>query len=155
MNHKELDSNINFKYYDDKINAVKALGYSYISEAMIDLYANKKTSMPKIARMMNNEITKEAIGRWLKVWGIKARPKGGDTSVWPWPDNCMICNKPTKKLRRSYGMHDGCWYKFKRGTKNWIIKYTKSAEGLTRLKKDLGIVHPVDNQLLISALNKL
>ena len=152
----ELDNQIKFKYHQDKLDAVKALGYTYISEAMIDLYVNQKMSMQQISNALNNEITKEAIGRWLKIWGVKARSKGGDTSnyVEIWGENCIYCHKSTEKYRRLHGGHQSCCEKFKRGTKNWAIKYTKSAEGLTRLKKDFGIAQSVDDQLLISVLSK-
>jgi len=154
QNYKKLDDSIKFRYYDDKINAVKSLGYSYISEAVIDLYINQEKSMPEIAKMMDGSITQQVIGLWLKKWNIKRRTRGGDTSSWSWPENCIYCNELTQKNDRQIGMHSKCLYKFRRRTKNWIIKYSKSDEGLTRLKKDLGIAHHVDNKLLISVLNR-
>jgi len=154
QNYKKLDDSIKFRYYDDKINAVKSLGYSYISEAVIDLYINQEKSMPEIAKMMKPAITQQVIGLWMKRWNIKRRARGGDTSSWSWPENCIYCNKPTEKNNRQIGMHNNCLYKFRWRTKHWIIKYSKSDEGLMRLKKDLGIAHHVDNKLLISVLNR-
>jgi hypothetical protein len=154
MNYKNLESKINIRYYPDKIKVITALGYSYVSEAVIDMYVNQQKPMTEIAEGI--EVTSACIQRWLKIWGIQRRSRGGDTQNFEekWGKFCLLCNKPTMSHRRAYGMHDGCWHIFKKRTKHWIIKYTRSEEGLTRLKADLGIVHPVDDQLLISVLNR-
>jgi hypothetical protein len=152
--YKSLESKVKLNHYPDKIRAAKALGYSYVSEAVIDMYMNQQKPMTEIAETI--DVTSACIQRWLKAWGIQARPRGGDTQNFEekWGKLCLLCNKPTTSHRRAYGMHDGCWLIFKKRTKHWIIKYTRSEEGLTRLKKDLGIVHPVDDKLLISVLNR-
>ncbi len=153
-NYKNLDAKIQIRYYQDKIKTVKALGYSYVSEAVIDMYINQQKSMTEVAK--NTDVTSAGIQRWLKTWGIQPRSRGGDTQNFEekWGKLCLLCNKPTKPYRRAYGMHDNCWLTFKKRTKHWVIKYTRSEEGLMRLKKDLGIAHHVDDQLLISVLNR-
>ena len=70
----DLDASHNFAYKADKLELAKSLGFNYISEAIVSLYRQNK-STKKTGELL--EIGSVAIGYMLKKFGEPLRGRGG------------------------------------------------------------------------------
>ncbi len=72
---RRLDKEIQFEHRDDLYGEVLFQNYSYVSEAVYDLYYNQKKSLQKVAKTL--VVSYSAIYYWTKKWGWKLRPRLG------------------------------------------------------------------------------
>ena len=73
MNYKKLDQSVKFKHQEEMLEKVVELGYTYISEALIELY--RVNSLRKTAKILGWHVS--FVRRHLTNWGIERRPRGG------------------------------------------------------------------------------
>ncbi len=77
MNYSEIDETHGWHFKSDLKKVALSLGYSYISEAMIETYRNTR-SCASVGKLFGE--TPCAISRKFDRWGIKKRPRGGRTT---------------------------------------------------------------------------
>ena len=73
MNYKKLDQSVKFKRQEEMLKKVGELGYTYISEALVELY--KTNSLREMAKILGWHVS--FVRRHLTNWKVERRPRGG------------------------------------------------------------------------------
>ena len=132
MNYKKLDQSTNFARRKVLLATVAELGYTYISEALIELY--KIHSLRKVAKILGWHVS--FVRRHLTNWKVERRPRGGkhgglqsgemvaneDTSITEIAQELGVSPERARQI-----LHDAIVH-FR---KNWIEMYGNYNRGLS------------------------
>jgi len=132
MNYKKLDQSVKFNHQEELMEKIEALGYTYISEALIELY--RTNSLRKVAKILDCHVS--FVRRHLTNWEIERRPRGGvhgglqsgemvadeDTSITEIAEELGVSPERARQVLKNAIVH------FRR---NWIRMYGNYGRGLT------------------------
>lgn len=99
---KKLDAKVDFTFKKELYQRVKSLGFSCVSELVSYYYNKAGYSCNEIGQLL--ERNKFTILRWLYVWDIPRKSRGGANNPWNYSDRCLVCGIVTKSNYRARGL---------------------------------------------------